>query len=245
MIRLQTVEKPAQLTDELVAELTKKYKDDDSDVWKQTYIIEALSKMSANKCCFCETKLGEESKYMEVEHFHPKSLYPDEVVSWKNLLPICKRCNGKKKAHDTEDESIIHPVVDNPKEHLALKNYRFEGLTPLGKTTKDVVYLNDSSRLVNARFKIGEGLNDELSSLIESVNAYIEKPITRRKNKIEGTLRRLMLEGTKESEFSATAATILLENLDYTDIKQLFITHNLWTQDFVDLEKEVEYCALI
>jgi len=250
MIRLQTVEKPAQLTDELVAELTQKYKDDGTGVWKQKYIVEALLKMSADKCCFCETKLQEESKYMEVEHFHPKSLYPDEVISWDNLLPICKRCNDKKSNHDTKKELIIHPVRDDPKEHLELRNYRFYGSPPLGKLTIEVVDLNDRQRLTDIRYKLGTAINETLSDLVQLTHDYVNAPSTRRKNKIIGTLKNIMLEGTREFEFSATAATVLLTNPDYLEIKRLFKTfddddNKLWTQDFVNLEKEVEYCALI
>jgi uncharacterized protein (TIGR02646 family) len=119
MIKLQAVAKPLQLTNEKVKQLTAEYKQSEKAVWKKTYITQTLLLMSFDKCCFCETKLNEESKYLEVEHFHPKSLYPDEVVSWTNLLPICKRCNGKKWNHDTKLEPIIHPVKDNPKKIIA------------------------------------------------------------------------------------------------------------------------------
>lgn len=245
MIQLKAVAKPIRLTDAIFSELTRKYKDAENAVWKKAYITNPLRELSYGKCCFCETNINEESKYMEVEHFHPKSLYPDEVVLWENLLPICKRCNIQKDDHDTKLQPIIHPIRDNPKEHLRLKNYRFYGLTPLGICTKDVIYLNDGQRLVKKRFEIGEVLNEELNSLIDSVNSYVEKPITTRKNKIVGTLKRLMRQGVKESPFSATVATVLLTNPDYSEIKQLFKDHQLWNDEFTELEKQVEYCALI
>ncbi|MDD5216360.1 MAG: HNH endonuclease domain-containing protein, partial [Methylococcales bacterium] len=247
MIQLQAVEKPAQLTDELVAELTQKYKDDGTDVWKQKYIVDALLKMSADKCCFCETKLQEESKYMEVEHFHPKSLYPDEVMSWENLLPICKRCNGKKSNHDTVKEPIIHPVRDNPKKHLRLKNYRFYGLTDRGQriVSYQVLALNDSLRLVKKRFEIGEKIIEALIELLDMTNDYCNTPTNYKRNKIIGKLENIMTEGTREYEYSATAATVLLTNPDYAEIKQVFIAHNLWNDEFIELEEQVNYCALI
>ncbi len=36
-----------------------------------------------------------------------------------------------------------------------------------------------------------------------------------------------------------------LSDPNYQEIKQLFIKHNLWTDEFSFLEKEVEYCALL
>jgi hypothetical protein len=53
------------------------------------------------------------------------------------------------------------------------------------------------------------------------------------------------LEGTKEYEYSATAATIILTDSNYQEIKQLFESSNLWIPEFSELEKQVEFCALI
>ncbi|PPD44727.1 MAG: HNH endonuclease [Methylobacter sp.] len=244
MIKLQAIAKPNELTDDVFADLTTEYKNTDNSVWKKGYITKALLTMSFGKCCFCETKIDEESKYMEVEHFHPKSLYPDEVVLWINLLPICKRCNGKKSDHDTKLEPIIHPVRDDPKEHLKLKNYRFCKLTELGESTISAVDLNDRQRLVNKRYEIGNKLIEELESLIQSTKDYITQPLTRRRNKITGTLKNLMLEGCKESAYSATAATVILEDDNFQEIKRLFIMHDLWTE-FIELEEQVSFCAFL
>jgi uncharacterized protein (TIGR02646 family) len=245
MIKLQAIAKPVELTDDVIAQLTAEYKATENSVWKKPYITSALLKMSFDKCCFCETNVNEESKYMEVEHFHPKSLYPDEVVLWNNLLPICKRCNSKKLNHDTKKEPIIHPVRDNLKEHLKLKDYRFSGLTELGKCTKDVIDLNDRQRLVYVRYEVGTKIGEELDKLIDSTQDYINEPSTRRRNKIVGTLKNIMREGTKEYPYSATVATVILTNTSYAEIKQLFIASNLWNDEFIQLEKQVSYCALI
>lgn len=245
MIKLQAIAQPVELTNDVIIQLTAEYKATENSVWKKPYITEALLKMSFGKCCFCETNVNEESKYMEVEHFHPKSLYPDEVVLWENLLPICKRCNVRKLNHNTKNEPIIHPVKDNPKEHLILKGYRFYGLTELGKCTRDVIDLNDRQRLVDVRYDIGTKISEELDKLIDVTQDYINEPSIRRRNKIVGTLKNLMLEGTKEYPYSATAATVILTNINYAEIKQLFIDNDLWNDEFPQLEKQVSYCALI
>jgi 5-methylcytosine-specific restriction endonuclease McrA len=246
MISLKAIPKPTELTDKVAQELTARYKQDGSAVWKQKYITEALSKMSNDKCCYCECKITEESKYLEVEHFHPKSLYPDEVVAWENLLPSCKRCNGKKGDHDTKEEPIIHPIRNNPKLHLTWKNYRLYLKTKLGNVTIDVISLNDRKRLVNKRFEIGVRLCDELENLLELTIDYDNRTnfSTKRRNRIVGQLTNLMTEGTRQSEFSATAATVILHENSYSKIKQLFIKNNLWNDEFIELEKEVEFCAL-
>ncbi|NOQ64171.1 MAG: HNH endonuclease [Methyloprofundus sp.] len=245
MIQLKAVAKPTELTDEIVQQLTADYKQTDKAVWQKGYIKDALLAMSSNKCCFCECRLGEESKYLEVEHFHPKSLYPNEVLIWENLLPICKRCNGQKSDHDTKKETIIHPVRDKPKEHLSLKSYRFRGKTELGKKTISVTSLNDNSqKIVSIRFDIGNKIIESLEELLELTINYGSKPSTPSKNKIVNKLRVIMQEGTKKSSYSATAATILLNEAEYDEIKKLFKQQKLWTTEFDELEQQVHYCAL-
>lgn len=96
MIRLYRPNCPQQLTDTVKDELTQEFINTGKNVWAKTYIKSALLAMSHNKCAYCECKLDEESKYMEVEHFLPKDDYPNQVVDWNNLLPSCKRCNTKK-----------------------------------------------------------------------------------------------------------------------------------------------------
>lgn len=246
MIKLKFINQPTKLTASVISKLTQKYLGNTSEaVWKKKYITTPLLKMSFGKCCFCETNVNEESKYMEVEHFHPKSLYPNEVVSWNNLLPICKRCNGKKWNHDTKNIPIIHPAIDNPKEHLELRGYRFYGLTDLGKRTVGVVNLNDKARLVDVRFKIGDKIMGQLTLLLKQTNQFVISGLIEDRNDIVEFLRNLLLEGVKESPFSATVATVLLENPDYVEIKKLFITYKLWNDEFIELEEQVRYCALI
>ncbi len=245
MIKLTYPTKPAELTDSVSAQLTADFKADKRKaVWKQKYITESLLKMSFEKCCFCEANIAEESKYMEVEHFHPKSFYENEVVEWENLLPICKRCNVKKSNHDTKQQPIIHPAKDNPKEHLYLQNYWFYRKTDLGQTTIEVIYLNDKHRLIKKRAEIGNGIIEQLHQIFDDIENYIKNPNTKNRNKVVGKFKNVLVECCPQSEYSATAATTLLINPYYQQIKQLFIAHNLWNDEFSALEIQVEFCAL-
>ncbi len=206
MIKLKYLPKPIELTDQLVADLTTEFKQTEKAVWQQTFIKEALLKMSFDKCCFCEGNTNEESKYVEIEHFHPKSIYPNEVVLWENLLPICKRCNAKKGDHDTKQEPIINPAKDNPKEHLYLRNYWFYPKTPLGKITIEVIYLNDKHRLKGKRSEVGDLVIEQLHELLEKTREYESNMSVRNRNKIIGKLRNVLIECSPNVEYSATAA---------------------------------------
>ncbi|NJN78093.1 MAG: hypothetical protein HC803_06945 [Saprospiraceae bacterium] len=88
--------------------------------------------MFHEKCCYCEVKVNEEG-FPPIEHFYPKSIYPNEVVTWGNLLLICTVCNTFKDNFDTKNNPFIHPIFDNPKEHLTFNVFRFIKKTDAGK----------------------------------------------------------------------------------------------------------------
>jgi hypothetical protein len=45
----------------------------------------------AQRCMYCEDSVSD-----EVEHHHPKNLYPGRVFDWDNYLYSCGPCNGPK-----------------------------------------------------------------------------------------------------------------------------------------------------
>jgi uncharacterized protein (TIGR02646 family) len=87
--------------------LTKHYKDSE--------ITKTLFQSSHDKCAYCECN-PTEGGYIEVDHFKPKSLYPENIFDWDNLLPACARCNKAKSDHDTVKEEIVNPYKLDPEE---------------------------------------------------------------------------------------------------------------------------------
>lgn len=238
MIKIERTSCPGDLTEDVKRALTQEYKDNGTNVWNIEYIKNALLDMSNGKCVFCECKLGEESKYVEVEHFHPKSIYPDEVVEWTNLLPICKRCNGRKLDHDTKKYPIINPTINDPKTHLKMNNYRFIGKDQIGKETIDVLSLNDSKRLFLPRSLIGNQIAVLLDELIERIHDLSQKEcLTRREiNSITRKLENLLNSCQSDEEYSATCAYALFGDENYYEIRDFFIRMNLWDLDIQALE---------
>ena len=47
----------------------------------------------ARRCMYCEDSAAD-----EVEHHHPKALYPERVFTWSNYLYACGPCNGPKNS---------------------------------------------------------------------------------------------------------------------------------------------------
>ena len=82
--------------------------------YRNEAVRDGLTKSSFGKCAFCEC-IPSEGGNIEIEHFKPKSEYPEFTFEWENFLPSCRRCNGFKGAHDTVVEPIINPYDIDPK----------------------------------------------------------------------------------------------------------------------------------
>jgi uncharacterized protein (TIGR02646 family) len=241
MIKLSFQPRPSQLTDEKVAKLTLDFKaDTKKTVWNTPYIKAALLQMSHGKCCFCECKIAEESKYMEVEHFYPKSLYPDDVLNWLNLLPCCKRCNMYKDNFDTKKQPIVHPVLDTPNAHFYFKDYRIVEKTQQGNLTIDVLQLNDFQRVMKPRLSIGSKLLENLHDLLDEINSGVDKT-----SKFKRKFYDLLFQGNDTEEYAALCATLILESEDYKKIKTIFQKNAWWTSELEVLEAVLQKNALL
>ncbi|MFH6998886.1 HNH endonuclease [Flavobacterium sp. FlaQc-57] len=233
------------MTPKLQVELTEEFKLTGKSVWNTDFIKKGLLSLSNDKCCYCEANINEESKYLEVEHFHHKGKYNDEVLEWDNLLPSCKKCNGTKNDHDTKLEPIIDPSIVEPKKHLKYWRYRIKGADDLGKLTISVLNLNDQDRLVKKRYEIGNAIQVRLEQLNEITDDFINgiQTSTRRKNRIINGTKDLMKEGLPNSIYSATTATIILTDIEFNTLKVKLVLLKFWDKEFSQLETDLENTA--
>lgn len=69
------------------------------------------------RCMYCEDSHGS-----DIEHFWPKSTYPERLFVWRNLLLCCAECGrlkGKQFPLDeTNDPLLLDPTSDDPWQHL-------------------------------------------------------------------------------------------------------------------------------
>ncbi|WP_194165328.1 HNH endonuclease [Deinococcus terrestris] len=223
------------MTDEVVNELTQEYKLSKSSVWNRPFIKDALMLMSHSKCAYCEVKLDHRGSNMEVEHYHPKSLYENEVVEWSNLLPSCKRCNASKGSHDTKAAPIVNPFIDDPRDHLELKQFRYNHITGIGKTTKEELNLNDVD-IQRDRFLISLTASQTLEKLSNLLEQYLSgnKNSTRTRNNIVRGIEILLHEAGPESEYSAIVSTTLLSHELWTPMEEELKAQGLWSQMMED-----------
>lgn len=101
-------------------------------------------------CMYCSA--GEGS---QVEHFRPKSLFPERGFLWNNFLWVCGKCNVEKGNRfppvNYPGETLLNPMDDNVWDHLRLNPYMmFSGtvsrttgvIDRRGESTLEVLKLN-------------------------------------------------------------------------------------------------------
>lgn len=233
MIKLSLPQKPEALTDEVEKELVEEFKNNGSTVWKKSFIKEAVFNIAYGKCAYSEVKLEEEGKFMQVDHFYPKSIYPDWVVRWGNLLPALNHCNQRKGDMDPKQVDIVNPLVDNPKDSLYFVGSMLYGKTEKGCNTVRYLDLNNQSRLNEPRFRLLQSISKQLKDIGYANIEYFV-----------GRLKEIMKRGCKESVYSAAVSTFLLREECYQRYRSLLVGKGLWDEEFDRLEKEMIFCSL-
>jgi uncharacterized protein (TIGR02646 family) len=106
----------------------------------------ALRQMASGveRCMYCEDSEGN-----DIEHFWPKSAYPDRAFDWFNYLFGCSRCNSNFKRNRFPLDAGGEPLLINPTEEEPLDHLRFLSSTgeygprtPKGESSIDVFGLN-------------------------------------------------------------------------------------------------------
>lgn len=245
MIQIVRVPKPDKLTDEIQKKLTAEFKRDSKKaVWNKEYIRDTLLNMTNSKCCYCECFIGKGHREMHVDHFRPKSLYPELVVNWDNLLPSCPHCNKSKSDHDTEKEEIINPSAHRPQDFFYIKNYRYfckdNNADGIARRTLEVLLLNDTTENVHERFLLGEELQRKIDDINDLAKLYGGSlgSSTRTRNKIRNGCRDLLRFGVKSAEYSAFMATIIHNDDNYNQIKHILKEVGVWDEELEKLDNE-------
>ncbi len=120
--------------------------------YRHKEIKDSLIKMFHGKCAYCESKINH-IDYGHIEHYRPKSLFPELTFEWSNLFLACGICNGKTYKGNQFPETnkkgpFINPCDDNPDDHFTF-DYDSSvclasvyGKTPRGETTEQQLGLN-------------------------------------------------------------------------------------------------------
>ena len=116
------LKKEAVWMDALRRASTAPEKERASKKYRHRQVQEALTTMFQGKCGYCESHIEHVSD-PHIEHYRPKSKFPELTFAWENLLLACGKCNstqykGDKFPEADEGGPIINPCVDNPEDHF-------------------------------------------------------------------------------------------------------------------------------
>ena len=238
MIKLARAEKPDFLTAEKENELIRAYSESKGSVWNKRLIKEKLLESSYGKCAYCECKLDEESKYMEIDHFKCKDIYPDMVVNWENLVPSCKRCNGVKSNHDVVEKPIINPYENTPSDHMEIYNMRFQPKDDVGRETINVLSLNDHERAICPRAKLVFYIDREISEMLDLIREYESSLDASKWRKISVGLRGMLVECQKDREYSFFTSCTVVKNSEFKEIVAILMRLEKWNGEIFELYRE-------
>jgi uncharacterized protein (TIGR02646 family) len=71
------------------------------------HLLPLLREMTASHCSFCDGFPLEGHSNEPIEHFRPKSKFPELAFTWENLYYCCEKCQSTKL--EKWDESLIAP----------------------------------------------------------------------------------------------------------------------------------------
>jgi len=98
--------------------ITRRKLDAAFNKYKQKQVKNSLLIMFSSKCAYCESHISHIG-FGNIEHYQPKSKFPDLCFNWDNLLLGCEICNsvvfkGQKFPEDNDGGPFVNPVKENP-----------------------------------------------------------------------------------------------------------------------------------
>lgn len=125
------------------------------------------------KCIYCESYV-DVTGYANIEHYHPKSIYPSETFSWDNLFVGCTLCNTPKSNFDTIKKPFIHPVNDNPEDYLTFDELNYTPKISSGLSYEKAKNLIEACNLRERTALVREHAN-VLCAFLDTRNMIIAK----------------------------------------------------------------------
>ena len=195
--------------------------------YRNDQVREALVRSSSGKCAFCEC-IPSEGGNIEIEHFKPKSIYPDLTFEWLNFLPSCRKCNGSKDSHDTGVEPIINPYDTDPASAFYFDDIEIRAAETDSKSvaenTIEVCGLN-TVRLWKPRAEILVSLRIFSRSINEAMDeielADTERKKSNRVKKLREAIETIELLINPKEKYSSFCREFLLRSEVYSKAKQV------------------------
>lgn len=195
--------------------------------YRNDAVREGLIKSSEGKCAFCEC-IPSEGGNIEIEHFKPKSEYPEFTFEWDNFLPSCRKCNGSKGTHDTVVEPIINPYDIDPKGVFHFVDIEIKasntGIKQIAEKTIEVCGLN-TLRLWKPRAEILLSLRIFSKAIEEAIEELTDADTQRKKeiriNKLREAIDTIEMLTNSSEKYSSFCSDFLERSEAYLNAKSL------------------------
>ncbi len=107
------------------------------------------------RCAYCKNREAVEggSKKFDIDHYKPKSKFPDLVNIYSNLIYSCRVCNSSKRnfwpnfIDILKDQYILNPCNDDFEKHYNMKQAEWRGNTLVALWNIKRLRLNSPKKL--------------------------------------------------------------------------------------------------
>lgn len=88
-----------------------------------SYYSESLGRLSNNNCWYCERQCQATGGWAPtIDHFQPRSLFPELTYKWSNWIFSCRRCNVDNKQDKWPEFGYVDPSAteagDRPEQYF-------------------------------------------------------------------------------------------------------------------------------
>lgn len=168
------------------------------------------------KCVYCRTPDTNAPRRdgFGVDHYRPKSVFPELATVYENLFYCCNSCNSRKRSYWPAKGDEVKLFVPNPCDHEMYKHLRFkddvvEGKSTAGEFTVKLLDLNEPT-VVSYRQSVTQLIEAMLAQLHRLDNVYARLSALAEKG-VEN--RGKLLSQIKQVEIDIAKAKRALEQL--------------------------------
>lgn len=108
-----------------------------------------LQREFRRKCVYCRISDGLKGyEGFGVDHYLPKTRFPDLMVAWSNLFYACNVCNAWKGTSVSRPERFLpNPCEHRMADHLQYRGAEVETLSPHGEWLAELLHLPERREL--------------------------------------------------------------------------------------------------
>jgi uncharacterized protein (TIGR02646 family) len=137
------------------------------------------------KCVYCRISDGlKGNEGFGVDHYQPKSKFPQLAAAWPNLFYACNVCNAwKGESVSTPERFLPNPCDHRMSDHLQYRGADIETYTPHGGWLVELLRLSERRELrefILSALRMFLEIRSELSGDLKSYEAGLEKSRSKR-----------------------------------------------------------------